>query len=211
MSERQSPSSFEFNNFHESRFQAIPKYDDVERIPKTIISQTDSLLGIYSNGTIWQPDLAREYLHDYTLEFLKSAEQGADRVFTKDQNVIDSLPLEANEAADYTYVIFAWMHQFATSKYLPNGFSRRGMLQAPATKRQFVQRTNEIKKELGLIVAGLGNKDLPLETRPSSLRAHSFFHVGNIIPFKFPETNEEYINYEKDKFNRLLGDTIIDL
>lgn len=113
-----------------------------------VIDQTDSLLRLYSKGAIRQAEIARDYLHDYTLTFLDTAAKGVKRVFTKDDSVINAQPLDANEAADLTNVVFAWMHYFATSQFLPNGFSRRGMLQAPTTREQFLQRTAEIKKEL---------------------------------------------------------------
>jgi hypothetical protein len=209
MVERQTPS-YDSNRFGDSRFQPIPTYENTERVPQRVIVQTDLLLRLYNTGAIREPEIARGYLHDYTLRFLDTAAQGVDRVFSPDHSVIDVQSLYVNEAADYTNVVFAWMHHFATSQFLPNGFSRRGMLQAPATREQFLQRTTEIKRELAFVVAGLRNPNTPLEARPSALRTHNFFHVGAIMPLKFPDSNRELAEKERDAFDRLLGDTKID-
>lgn len=144
------------------------------------------------------------------MAFLDTAAQGVRRVFTKDDAVINAQALDVNEAADLTNVVFAWMHYFATSQFLPNGFSRRGMLQAPTTSEQFLQRTAEIKKELALIVAGLRDTDMPLEAKPSALRTHTFFRVGSIIPLKLPDNKKELAE-KREAFDKLLGDINIDL
>jgi hypothetical protein len=209
MVERQTPS-YDSSKFH-SRFQPIPTYENAERKPQVVIGQTDVLLRLYNTRTIRKPEIARDYLRSYTLGFLDKAAQGVDRVFSPDDSVVDAQSLDANEAADYTNVVFAWMHHFATSKFLPDGFSRRGMLQAPATKKEFLQRTTEIKRELALVVAGLKDTSIPLEARPSALRTHNFFRVGAIMPLKFPDSERELAEKERDAFNRLLGDTTIDL
>ena len=194
MVEGQKPS-YDFSAFRDSRFQPVPGYEDTERVPQVVISHTDSLLCLYSTRAIRQPEIARSYLQDYTLRFLDTAAQGVERVFTRDEAVINAQPIDINEAADFTNVIFAWMHYFATSQFLPDGFSRRGMLQAPATRKQFLQRTAEIKRELALIVAGLRDTDMPLEARPSAFRTHTFFHVGTIIPLRFPDSKSELFDF----------------
>lgn len=210
MAERQ-PTPHDFNKFPASRFQPIPGYENIERSPQVVISQTDLLLRLYRSRAVQQPELARRYLQDYTLRFVDTAAKGVERVFTKDDAVIESQSLDVNEAAGISYVVFAWMHHFATSRLLPNGFSRRGMLQAPATKEEFLKRTTEIKRELGLIVAGLRDSDLPLEANPSSLRTRTFFSVGATMPIKFPDSERELSEKEREAFDKLLGDTKIDL
>jgi hypothetical protein len=206
MVERQTPS-YDSRKFGDSRFQPIPTYENPERIPRRVIVQTDLLLHLYNTGTIRDPKMARDYLHDYTLRFLDKAAQGVGRVFSKDKSVVDAQSLDVNEAADFTNVVFAWMHHFATSPFLPNGFSRRGMLKAPATREQFLQRTTEIKRELAFVLAGLKDTKKPLEARPSALRTHNFFRVGARMPIKFPDSKRE----EREAFDRLLGDTKVDL
>lgn len=207
MIEGQRPP-YDFRVFRKSRFQPIPGYENIERAPQVVIGQTDSLLRLYKTGAIRQLDPARGYLHDYTSTFLDTAAQGVKRVFTK--NDVDTQPLDVNEAADVANVVFAWMHYFAISPFLPNGFSRRGMLQAPTTSEQFLQRIAEIKRELALIVTGLRDTDMPLEAKPSALRAHTFFRVGSIIPLKFPDSKEELAG-KKEAFDKLLGDIQVDL
>ena len=209
MVEGQTPS-YDFSKFH-SRFQPTPTYENTERIPQRVIGQTDLLLRLYNTRAILKPEIARNYLHDYTLKFLDKAAQGVDRAFSIDESVVDAQPLDVNEAADLTKVVFAWMHYFATSQFLPNGFSRRGMLQAPTTKEQFLQRMAEIKRELAFVVAGLKDINKPLEARPSALRTHNFFRVGAMMPLKFPDSERELREKERNAFNRLLGDIKVDL
>lgn len=210
MSERQMPPPYDFSKFRDRRFQPIPEYGDTERVPQVVVAQTDLLLGLYRSGVISQPQAARDYLQDYTLELLNMASKGVDRVFGKNDAAIKSQSLDVNEAADFANIVFAWIHYFAVSQYLPNGFSRRGMLRAPTTKEQFLQRTSEIKKELALIAVGI-DPNVPFEARPSALRAHNFFRVGAIIPLKFPDTERESADKERGAFDKLLGDTKIDL
>ena len=210
MVERQTPS-YDFSKFRDSRFQPTPTYEDTERIPQRVIVQTDVLLRLCNTGTIRDPGIARDYLQGYTLKFINTAAQGVERVFSVDESVVNAQLLDVNEAADLTKAVFAWMHYFATSQFLPNGFSRKGMLQAPTTKEQFLQRTAEIKRELAFVVAGLKDTNIPLEARPSALRTHNFFRVGAIMPLKFPDSKRELAEKERDAFDRLLGDTKIDL
>lgn len=210
MSERQT-HPYDFSRFRDPRFQPIPGYEDIQRAPQAVMFQTDLLLRLYRTRAVQQPEITREYFQNYTLRFLDKAAQGAERAFTKDEAVINAQPLDVNEAADVTKIVFAWMHYFAASQFLPNGFSRRGMLQAPATIKQFLQRTAEIKRELALVVAEIRDPDMPLEAKPSALRAHAFFHVGAVMPLKFPDNERELAEREKDAFNKLLGDISIDL
>lgn len=197
MVEGQTPS-YDFSKFRDSRFQPIPLYENTERIPQRVIVQTDLLLRLYNTRSIRKPEIARDYLHDYTLKFLDKAAQGVESVFPIDESVINTQPLDVNEAADFTNVVFAWMHYFATSPFLPNGFSRRGMLQPPTTKKQFIQRTTEIKRELAFVVAGLKDTNTPLEARPPAFRSHNFFRVGAIIPLKFPTAKEKKERHSTD-------------
>lgn len=210
MVEGQKPS-YDFSAFRSLRFQPIPGYEDRERIPQIVISQTDSLLHLYRARAIKQPEIARDYFQTYTLKFLDTAAQGAERAFARDDTVINTNPIEVNEAADFTKVVFAWMHYFATSQFLPDGFSRTGMLQAPATRKQFLERTTEIKIELAFIAEGIRGMDLPLEARPSTLRTHTFFHVGTIMPMRFPDNKAELAENERNVLNKLLKNTNVEL
>lgn len=203
-------------------FQPVPGYRDFLRQPQVVITQTDSLLQLYQTGNIRDTDPARTYLHDYTLAFLQDAQKGADRVYTKMKPDIRPEFIELNEAADYANVVFSWMHDRAHSRFLPMGFSRKGMLEAPIDKQVFIKRLDEMKIELGLVVSGLQRSHRFLEAYPSSLRMRKFFEVGSSLPLHFPddgrinqemveETRRKEIEQARKGFDQLMGDVKIDL
>lgn len=205
------------------RFQPIPGYEDFARVPQRVVTQTDAVLRLYATGAIRNPQLAGDYLRDYTMPFLETARRGVGRVFGPERRlVIDRQHVEMNEAADFTQVVFSWMPELMESQFLPMGFSRRGVLRAPGTAEEFEQRIREIQRELGFIVSGLREPHQLLEANQQALRANAFFRVGATIPLKFPDDGKAEAEYkeelrrkalerEQDQFNRLLGDISIDL
>ncbi len=170
-------SFHDFSRFELKRFQPVPGYKDHERAPRVVISQTHNTLKLYRAGVIGDPKFAKDYIRDYTFGYLNTAAEGVERVFTKAP--ADIQPLEMNKAADVAHVVFAWMHYFAESKYLPMGFSRKGMLEAPTTKRQFIGRIAELKRELAFIVTGMRDPEIPLEATPGTSNSYLFSRRSN--------------------------------
>ncbi len=65
------------------RFQAIIGYRDPDRVPPLVVRQTNTLIGLFYQGAIHNPDLAIDYLHDYALRYLNMAEEGTDAVYDR--------------------------------------------------------------------------------------------------------------------------------
>ncbi len=186
-----------------ARFEAKPTYKDLDRIPKTVVTQTDSIIGL-SNAGILSQDLTYKYLSAYTMPFLKSAADGTGRVYSQDGATINSLSVEINEAADFTNVVFGWMHYFAKFSLLPMGFARHGMLRAPQTSGEFMNRLREIKFQLSVIASGSKSPGLGLEAGLPAFRTQTFFKVGSAIPLKFIESDRERREHESGILGKLL-------
>lgn len=186
-----------------ARFEAYPTYKDQNRAPKTVVTQTDQIIQM-SDAGILTPSLTYNYLSTYTLPFLKSAADGAGRVYSQDGATIDTLPVEVNEAADFTNVVFSWMHYFARSQFLPNGFARRGVLRAPQTSKEFMGRLKEIKFQLSAVASGQKISGISFMANPQAFRTYTFFKVGSAMPLKFIESDRERKEYESGILEKLL-------
>lgn len=186
-----------------ARFEANPTYKDPDRAPKTVVTQTDSIIEL-SNAGILSKDFTHNYLSTYTMPFLNSAAKGVGRIYSKDLATINSNPVEINEAADFTNVVFSWMHYFAKSEFLPIGFARHGMLKAPQTSTEFMNRLREIKFQLSVIASGSKSSGVYLEANPQAFRTYTFFKVGSLMPLKFIESDRERKEHESSILGKLL-------
>lgn len=184
-------------------FESYPTYKNLSRAPKIVVAQTDSIIQL-SNAGVISTDFIDNYLSTYTIPFLRSAAQGVGRVYGRSADGINPLSLELSEAADFTNVVFSWMHYFARSRYLPDGFSRYGILRAPKTSGEFVGRVLEIKEELLRILNGKRSNGTFLESSPQALRTFTFFKVGGSMPLKFMESDRERKEHEAYILEKLL-------
>lgn len=187
-----------------ARFEANPTYKDLDRAPKTVVTQTDSIIQL-SNAGILSEDFTHNYLSTYTMPFLESAAKGVGRVYDKDEATIHINPVEINEAADFTNVVFSWMHYFAKSKFLPTGFARHGMLEAPQTTKEFMNRLREIKFQLSVIASVSKSNGAYIEANPQAFRTYTFFKVGSKMPLKFMESDREKKEHESAILEQLLN------
>nr|MBI5455523.1 hypothetical protein [Candidatus Levybacteria bacterium] len=190
-------------NLSWQRFEAYPTYGDLDRAPKTVVTQTDSMIQLLNAGVVPQ-DLIQNYLLNYTVPFLVSAANGIKRVYDQEIASVISLPVETSEAADFTNIVFSWMHYFARSRYLPDGFSKRGILRAPQTEREFIRRIVELKDGVLEIADGKKSRGTFLESSPQALRIYTFFKVGSSMPLKFIESDRERREHESDILGKLL-------
>lgn len=188
-------------------FQPIIKYKDAEKSPIMIASQTWTLLGLLHQGAIRKPELAKDYLHDYTFPYLNQAEKGCNTLFDRKGKVFEDIDLETKEAAHHAFIVFAHMPDQMTSAFLPMGFSRRiGMLKAPATKDEFLDKIEEIKIEVWRTADGRVNPGATLEAFPRLLRTYGFFRIGSMLPIKQTESEQKKEQIEKEKFEEFLKD-----
>ena len=197
-----TPENPAFTRFGE-RFQAYPTYEDPARVPKIVVSQTESIIGLMAHGGL-SPKFVKDYIVNYTFPYLKTAAQGAGRVFDTTLVIADSQTPEMNEAADFTNIVFGWMHYFATSQYLPNGFARRGMLRAPQDRDEFVRRLREIKFQLNGMASGVISTEMTLDTSVAAFRTYQFLKVGATMPLKFPETEREKAEHARYMMAKML-------
>lgn len=188
-----------------ANFQPVIDYREVEKSPPLVVRQTNTLLGLYYNGAIRNPKPAKDYLHDYTLGYLKAAEAGSAIVYDRVGHAALDIDLETREAARYALVVLAYLPDQAKSPFLPKGFSRRGMLRAPETQDQFLARIKELKVGIWQIVEGNVEPHVTLEACPTVLRVFKFFEVGSDLPVKLTVDERKQEQLEREKFNDLLG------
>ena len=192
-------------------FQAVTAYKEPERMPTLVAKQTATLLGLFHQGAIHNPDLAIGYLHDYALALLGMAEKGADAVYDRTGVASEMCDPEVREVADFAYIMFAHLPDSVTSPLLPMGFSRKGMLRAPETAGEFRRRIKELKIGIWQVVEGEMPSGVPLEANPSLLRTYGFFRVGGEFPMRVQEDQGVRYRIERERFNDLLAGIDISL
>jgi len=170
-------------------FEITPTASDRDIAPKTIVSETMNMMGGIFAGTI-TTEISKDFLEYYTFPFLRKAAGGAGLVFDRKLLFIKDTNPDVNEAADFTNVVFGWMHHYASSNYLPNGFSKNGVLKAPSNRGEFIARVIEIGETLPDMLDGRF-RGSNLWGNIGALRTLTFFEVGRVIPLKFPETNRQ--------------------
>ncbi len=177
--------------FYNSRrgFEITPAATEKDFAPKTIVSETMNMMGGLFAGRI-TPEVSRDYVEYYTIPFLRKAAEGVDVVFDRKLLFANSTTPDINEAANFTNIVFAWMHHYASSSFLPDGFSRNGVLKAPSNRRQFIARIAEMDYTLPDMLNG-AYRGRNLWGNINALRTLAFFEVGKALPIKFPETSRQ--------------------
>lgn len=185
-----------------NEFQRQISYQDFNKAPRIVVRQTNALLALFYQGGIRKPDLAKDYLQEYTIAFLRDAEKGSEGLYSKGAMILSGNPdLEIKEAASFAFVVFGSLPNNLKSPFLPNGFSKRGILKGPATRKDFLKRVEELKIGVWRIVDGQVEPRTVVETNPALLRTFGFFKVGSNLPVKVPEDEGKR---EKEKFNDFL-------
>lgn len=189
----------------------ISIHRDFEISPRSVTVQTHALLELFYHGIIRDSNLAMDFLKDNTIPYLSQAENGAESVYNRRGELFKDLKLELQEAAFYTFIIFANLPDNLTSAFLSMGFSRRGMVKAPETKDEFLKRIKELKIGIWQIADGRVAPNTTLEAYPKLLRTYGFFKVGSELPIKMPEAQKQKEEMGKDRLNELLKDIEINL
>ena len=195
-----------------NEFQRTPKYEKPERSPFIVTGQTYGLLKLYHANALPNFSQGRDYLQDYTFPYLTTAEKTSDTVFDKTGAFKGNADLESREVASHAYIIFAWlpdMTRIPTVSALKDGFSRRGMLRAPLTQREYKLRIRELKVELAKIATGITKPKQILRPKPSLLRTFVFFRVAAFLnpSFKLNAGEKELVEKqqeERQNINNLL-------
>lgn len=199
----------DFSVSHQPEFQPVIGYKEIEKSPFFVVRQTYTLLGLYYRGVfqeaIRNSKPAKDYLHNYTLGYLEAAEEGSSSLYNQIGGIVTpDIDLETRGAAHHAFVVFAYLPDKARSPYLAKGFSRKGMLKAPTTQRQFLTRIKELIFGIQQVVAGKVKPHVTLEAYPPLLRTFKFFEVGNELPVKLTDDEREQEELEREKINKLL-------
>lgn len=192
-----------------NEFQKDIDFNDA-RSPFMVVQQTNLLLGLYYNGLVFNERPAREYLGEYSMDYIDHAIEGADTLYDRVGN-IRNITLEASEAAHHAFVIFSFMRDTVTSPFFPVGFSSQGMLKGPSTKGEFTKRVRELKGGIANITSGVTEHRRTLEAYPPIFRVFKFFEVGSGIEFRHPGAQRRQTPIQSKEFNTLLGDLHIEL
>lgn len=169
-----------------------------------VAKQTSALLELFYQGAIHKPDLARDYFHDYTLSYLRKAEEGMGTIYNRKGLIREDLDLETREIAHHAFIVFANLSDNLASRFLPNGFSKRGMLKAPETREDFLKRIEELKIGIWQVVEGKVEPRTTLEAYPRLLRTYGFFRVGSTLPIRMSEDEKKKEKMKIEEFNDLL-------
>lgn len=201
------------SGFDRNRPQVIG-YRDPDLSPFVITSQTDRNLALFQYGIVAGATL-RDFFYEVTLPSYLNRARAASVVLFKDAALrSQDFDPEDEEAARHAYVSMAWMHKLTQLSYLPTGFSRRGMLAAPKTLEAYVGRIDQMTGQLSAISQrGSSLEELP-KASLSMLRTLAFFrtaHYFNSADIQLPQSERTTAQREREKLERLLGDTHIDL
>lgn len=210
-------------NLAYGRFEPVPGYRNPQDSPFVVVPQTSTVLDMYLNGQINDPKPAVQFLNEATFPYLDRAQQGLqiastvceDRKSIKwtdvAQSVVDPVECESLEALGYMLVVFVFMPELP-SEVLPQGFSRKGNLRPPETKKELSFRVDELRKNVQMISEVQSPSGIPMEgMAPPLMRTLAFFRTGDWLPFKFPDDTLDYMQREYAQIDRLLGDVVINL
>lgn len=210
-------------NPERGRFEPVPGYRNPQDSPFVVVPQTSTLLDMYLNHQITNPEPARQFLREATFPYLNRARRGSEILsdICRDrqsimwtevaQSVVSPQDSENLEALGYMLVIFVHMPELP-SRVLPQGFSRKGNLRPPETKRELSFRVDELRENVHKISQGQSPSGVPMEgMAPPLIRTMAFFRTGDWLPFKFPDDTLDYMQREYAVVDRLLGDIVINL
>ena len=186
-------------------FQSVVGYRDWSRMPSVVARQTNALLDLLHQNALPNLGPARYYLGKYTLEYLKRAEGGSGILYDNKGFLKEGIDLEVREAATHAYVVFGHLPDMVQSPFVPKGFSRRGMLRAPETRDEFLNRIKELKIGLWNVIAGEVAPQATLEAYPPLMRTFGFFKVGGDLPIRLSDSERVIDQIEREKFNDFLG------
>ncbi len=196
------------SGFDRSRPQIIG-YRDPELSPFAITAQTDHNLALFQYGIVVGSTL-KDYLHEITFPGYLDRARAASEILFKDEALRSrDFDPEFEEATRHAYVIMAWMHDRTQWKYVPTGFSRRGMLAAPTTQEAFITRIDQMTAQLWAI-SQKGSRLEGLTASLSMLRTLAFFKTASSLEIQLPESERITAQMEREKLESILGDTKVE-
>lgn len=204
-------------------------YKDPSLAPMQVASSTARLMDLYFTPLLTDRVPAKEYFANATLDFVWKAEKGFYRNLDKIDrtgkiSAIDrerlmmlasqqgeGVDIEEDEAFGFSLVTFVHMPHMASHRFLPKGFSQRGIMAPPFTTREFFLRLRELRRVVTGIASGQTTPSTPLEVDKGLWRTYWFFQVAKDIPMHVKE-EPQHTQEEAEKFlANLLKDVDISL
>lgn len=183
---------------------SIQPWADFETLSsRQIVTGTNDQLALFSAGLL-KPEFLKAQLNEVAFPFLRTAREGAYRVYHGGARVIDAKDIDINEASGFVLITFAWMHEMVKSPQLPQGFSRKGMLRAPDSPAEYVERINELQLHTYLMADGIKNPN-STGSDPSMLRTRMFWAVGAKLPLSFSKPENQQLETDKERISKLLA------
>lgn len=187
---------------HKRREPLIFDYQPSDLTPFAISRQTALLLESVGQRLI-VGQTARGYLHDVTLPlYLRRAKQGSPILYSDEALRANDIDPEIQMVARHAFVVFAWMPDQTQWKFVPGGFSRRGMLAAPQSEEAFNTRIDQIETYLS-VVSMKQESAQPLGNL-TTLRTIAFFHTAGTLSFSFSTENTETAKQQRETLATIL-------
>lgn len=191
--------AYNLEGFNQRPDNRIIPYGDYDFSPFCITTRTHEQLGNLRAGTI-TPATFGGYVKEMTLPFyVRRAVEGAAVLYSDEVLQSQSLDPEIEEAARHGFVVMAWMHEVTKWKFVPTGFSRKGMLAAPATDEEYVARMTEIYLQLKSIYDPNVNLPGSTGTYMGRLRTFSFFLTAATLPIHLSDSQRITAEMERER------------
>lgn len=190
--------AYNLESFDQRPDNRIIPYGDYDFSPFDITTRTHEQLGNLRAGTI-TPATFGGYVREMTLPFyVQRAAKGAAVLYSDEVLQSRNLDPEIEEAARHGFVVMSWMHEVTKWKFVPTGFSRKGMLAAPATHEEYVARMTEIYLQLKSIYDPNVNLPGSAETYMGRLRTFSFFLTAANLLIHLPDSQRITAKMERE-------------
>ncbi len=195
--------------------------------PVAMAKGTADILDIYFKDLLEDPQPGKDFLEENTIAYLNGAERGLSRyvgkvgahrnVSIEDMDRMFDLTSgdhrydpDDYESFDFSVVVFGMLPEVAKYKYLPMGFSRRGMVEPPFTTTEYLQRIKEMRREVARILVG---QTIPRAIFPFNKplwRTKLFFDAARQLPDMHKQNPAMLVDKSREVFERLLGDIAVD-
>lgn len=178
-----------------------------ERSPFVVVKQTYLLLNLFSKGAlVTNFSWGKDYLDDYTLGYLEAAKQGGNTLFDKEGVSTKITDPNLREASCHTAIVLSYIPELLSLLSRNYEFSQGGMFRPPETKEEYLERVEEMQKEIGKILNGQIKPDDTDKLNFPLIRTYAFFKVGGKLPVKLTDAESRVIKKQRTAINNLLQD-----
>ncbi len=205
-------------------FQPEIQYGNPEDSPPAVSRVTATILDRYFSGLIEPGSWEMRYLANQTLGLVYSARKGflgnmqalrnlgrldpkvLDPLLRMNREYSEEAPAdEETESFARMYLAMGMLPYVAAHESLPNGYSRRGFLEAPFTTEELIGRIHEVGHNVRLVVGGRIHPRQDLIGRPGALRTYWMFQAMGSMPDREPfgdavQFQEETLNSLAEKY-----------